>query len=182
VVPGHARQQHRDDPILRELNGEYRKLRRALRQPLVFTSLRTSFLANSILHDDPFHGFNRPRKLPPFHQHDYAADPRFVESVKRMKRSGASLHLVYLPAYTELLTGSYSRTRRRTSLLASLERLTGERVIRVLEHVSLPPKPPLDELFLPRYDGHPDVLGLQFYADAVRRALEARGAFPEPTP
>ena len=55
---------NRDDPILRELNGEYRKLRRALRQPLVFTSLRTSFLANRILHDDPFHGFNKPRKLP----------------------------------------------------------------------------------------------------------------------
>jgi hypothetical protein len=173
---------NRDDPILRELNGEYRRLRRALRQPLVFTSLRTSFLANRILHGDPFHGFDKPRKLPYFDQHDYAADPRFVESVRRLKRSGASLHLVQLPTYTEFLKGSYSRTIRRISLLASLERLTGERVIRILEHVSTPPKPRLDELFLPRYDGHPDVSGLQFYADAVRRALESRGASFEPTP
>jgi hypothetical protein len=74
-----------------------------------------------------------PWKRPHFHQHEDAEDPRFVESVRRLERSGASLRLVHLPAYSELRTRSHLRTRPRTSFLASLERLAGERVIRGLE-------------------------------------------------
>jgi hypothetical protein len=143
------------------------------RTPSVWT-LRHSYLMNLVAHGDPVHFAWRrltPSQNPRIDFADYARDSRFLESLAQVKASGVRLELMHLAIYPEISTGiEYPRGGPHETLLASLERLTGQRVHRTIDHVEMPVASP-ERMNHSADNFHPSVWGMEFYAQAVADML-----------
>jgi lysophospholipase L1-like esterase len=159
-----------DDPLLEKLNDQFRRLKKE-KDPVDFTSLSTSFLFNKIVHGNPFHNLTKLSRIPLHTLHSFDMDSRFVENVASLNRSNIPYYLVHLPRYEELKAKRYILNDKQEALLQSLQELTGQEVISLMEYYDTSSTDNLENLFAFPYDAHPSLRGLEFYAEATSEAL-----------
>lgn len=162
-----------DDPLLEKLSDQFRRLKKE-KGPVDFTSFSTSFLFNKIVHGNPFHNLTKLSRIPLHTLHSFDMDSRFVENVASLNQSNIPYYLVHLPRYEELEAKRYILNDKQEALLQSLQELTGQEIISLMEHYDMNSIDNLENLFAFPYDSHPSLQGLEFYAEATSEALTNR--------
>jgi hypothetical protein len=178
--------QRRDDRVIRELEDrlvEGRRRSSVLASPW---SLRQSFVFDVTVHGEPLHStYSRigPTQMPRHELHRFSEDSLIVARVEQLRGTGVPYVLIHLASSTELeqgleFGGSGRTSRQRMSLLSSLEELTGKEVYGTLDHVDLSGKgsEELDAYY--DRDGHPSLLGHEFYSGVVSEILLSDGLIP----
>jgi len=177
------RTQRRDDPIVRELKDRVVEARR--RSSLVASpwSLTQSFAFDVIVHGEPLHStYSRtgPWQLPRHALQSFGDDSSMVAAVERLDESGVPYVLIHLASSGELeqgreFGGTGSISRQRMTLLRSLEELTGKQAHGTLDHADLSGKGSEELAAYFERDGHPSLLGHEFYAGVAASVLLSSG-------
>ena len=165
--------QDRNDPVLRSLLDTYVREKKNYSitrfDPLSF---RTLYLWERMVH---------PRVQPGGVDNaqvmytNYASDDRFMEGVRKLKRSKIPVYLVHLPWYPDMASGKYVMDKSSEALLNSLKIITGFPLVEIL-----PPTPMgnhADIMILSHENAHPSMNGLNFYALQVAQALRQDSIF-----
>lgn len=163
----------KDDPLLRALNEEFMQRRREHYDPIEFNSLSTSFLFNRIVYNDPYHGLI-PSLIPRYYESSYAVDSRFVENVNHINQSNIPYYVIQLPTYADLKAGEYELSEQEQSLRESFQEITGQQIINFFDYApsyDSNNSEDLQKLFMSRYDLHPSLEGIRFYAEVVSEIL-----------
>lgn len=165
---------HRDsDPIVRDLEQRYRLAVAiggaredlfALDRSLVLKRIRWRFGGCLTQHtrQNPRHELVR-----------FFDDERMLRNVALLRDTSTPLLLFHFATRTELRSGEEYRggDGRCRSLLASLETLTGSRVLESREHLEELPVDRIDAMAVSSTDDHPSGYGMQMYAKAVAKAV-----------
>jgi len=170
------------DPVVRALIDEFNAIRRDQRPPIhaerILTA-RHSLVYAWLAKGGALRGLTLtdPNAIwTPIALDDYASDAGFAAAVAEVKASGIPFHLIHIPALAELRTGiafpegaGGVSTAQRTALLASLERMTGKKIVELMDYYE--PSVLKDPLALvaSEEDSHPSLAG----ASAMARALDA---------
>jgi hypothetical protein len=100
------------------------------------------YLYDRIRYRDPFHSWRKrstASQNPRIGYDDYRVDDRLTEDLRLLAESHVPYVIVHLPYFPELEKGrEYLLQPQQTSLLQSLERLTGRRVIGLKDVMPLP--------------------------------------------
>jgi hypothetical protein len=178
--------QRRDDRVIRELEDRLVEGRRRSSMLASPWSLRQSFVFDVTVHGEPLHStYSRigPTQMPRHELHRFSEDSLIVARVEQLRGTGVPYVLIHLASSTELeqgleFGGSGRTSRQRMSLLSSLEELTGKEVYGTLDHVDLSGKgsEELDAYY--DRDGHPSLLGHEFYSGVVSEILLSDGLIP----
>ena len=164
-----------DDPLLAELNDQFRRLKLAKATGINFSSLSTSFLFNMIVHGNPLCHLRTPNYRLAIS--DFASDPRFAQNVVILNQSNVPYYLIQLPTYEELAQKKYMPNEQQKLLLQSLQEITDKKIISLLEYGSAIDN--LEHLFLlPGFLAHPSYQGLEFFAEAISEMLITKGCVP----
>ncbi len=117
-----------DQALLAELNELYvrRRAERAAALGSAFRPLALDrlYLLRRLLYGEDIHARHTYQK-PRVEYDDFAADSGVVQSIERIKRTGARVVLIYLPLRSELDAGAWELSAQSVSLLRSVERLFG---------------------------------------------------------
>ncbi len=159
------------DPVTTRLTQRYRRLALAERGPDL-ARLDRSYLANRILHGDPFADGQTFRE---FHWpgQDYMEDPIFRKDVAILRGAGIPIDFLLLPVHSELAGGQHQVSQVRQALFNSLQDVFDTRIVDVMARMRIPPGQ-LDALFLLPFDRHPSRAGAKAYAQAIAKALAER--------
>jgi hypothetical protein len=134
-------------------------------------TLRHSYLLARLRHGDPFKGMSNFFAFPVVQLTSYGQDKRFMEDLEAIRQSGAPLVLMHLAFYPEIKDGTeYVANYAEAALLESLEKVTGQSVLKTTDHIPMPlPDPERMNISPDNY--HPSPWGIGLYADAVAEAL-----------
>ena len=162
----------RRDKVLDELGRRYNQAAKAFRaarglSPHRPTSLNQSYLLTRLLRGYPWK--KAAPVVPRLTFDDYAHDSRFAASVKSLDEGAVPYELVHLPVQAEVEAGSLLANPNQASLLASLERITHRRVVRLHERLRGRTVPPI--LDLRPHDAHPNRGALELYADLIAEVV-----------
>ncbi len=153
------------DPVLRETNAQYARLKRevdAVRRGIDLFSTDRSYLLRLLSEGSPY---DYPaRTIPRVKYDDFAEDPSVEQNLARIRESGARLVLIYLPTDKEIRTRELRATRQARRLMKSLERMAGTPFL-LLQDLYTRPVPTRTNL--KPYDGHPNDEGLEWYGAVV---------------
>lgn len=156
-----------NDPALRLILGSYLRARESHYithyNPL---SLGTLYLWERIV-NRRLHGTGSQNPIIMYN--NYAVDQRFMEAVRKVKRSNIPLYLVHLPYYPELVIGDYQLSQQGDMLRKSLRFITEAPLLEVR-----PPVPMgalADVMIIWPGNPHPSMQGLNLYANQVGEAL-----------
>jgi hypothetical protein len=183
-----------DDPLLKALVAAYHHRRfesAASVRNADFTTLKYSFAYHALVYRSPYRGLLPKGKtsiLEAVDWRDFAVDRRLVAAIEKLKSSPARIFLVHIPAYPELKEGVPFETagqfprERLQALAASLERLTGGRILSLMSHIEnarANAETLVEKHDEPGQNWHPSRrIGTEAYAAAAARAvfeaLEAR--------
>jgi hypothetical protein len=169
------------DPILKELNEQYRRLERDYVPAVNYFSPATSFLYNRLVHKDPVRAFSPRIKRPKLRvdYDSYEQDSAFKDKIDALRQLGIPYYLIHLPNYEELKAGKYLLSEQEQSLLISLRRLTGKHEIGLIDYYN-DVKVDASRLFMLPHDNHPSAEGNHFYAQGVSNALVQDGLVLKP--
>jgi hypothetical protein len=134
------------------------------------SSLTTSFLFNRIVYRDPFHSVRKPSHNPRTNLLDFAADSSFVEDINSLRNQQIPILMVALPTNQDLKAGKYLLSHQQEELLESLQNLTGQSVVGLLNSLD-GLKGTSESLFLLPYDFHPSKKGAQVFAKAISHVV-----------
>ncbi len=162
----------KDDPLLRDLNEQFRRLKQKHLSAVTFTSFSTSFLFDRIIYGDPFYDFTEPSIIPRLTIDSFDMDAKFTQNVTSLNQSNIPYLIVHIPKHQELRAKRYILNDQQEALLQSLRELTDKEVISLLDDDAISiDDDGLDNLFLLPYDVHPSLQGLEFIAENVGRVL-----------
>lgn len=174
------RQAKQPDDVLRRLIEKHRRIlsRSSDKYPIArVRDFDHSYLVDRLLRGNPFWTVDRRMQVavdprnPRMDLHRYSDDPRFVENLAKIKASGAQWMLFHLAFYPEIKANrEYTTSRQDDALLESLEQVTGKKVLRTTDFVSMPVERP-ERMNATPDDSHPSLWGMEFYANAVAKAL-----------
>ena len=181
----------REDPVVRELVRQYNTIRHENARQIIdpqdvdLWSPRRSYLYNRIVHADTFHDTGvRTRRVgyvliddESFHQ-----DKRFVDAARKVLATGAKPVLIHFPVLPEIEAGKQylwhgagaTNEKQGSGLVRSLEEILGAKSVNLLEYLPMPIRDFKPYVQSPQ-DWHPNAKGIDLYADAVLKALLARG-------
>ena len=163
-----------DDPILKGMNDQYRRIMMEGRYRDVFFTGSASLVFNRIIYGDAFHGLFRHLREPALEARAYRGDSRFREQIAYLNASQVPYQLVHLPTYRDLREGKYVLDNLEKEILQYLRELTGRKIINLLEY-TVDPGEQMERLYMLPHDGHPSRQGLEFFADAVFNLLTREG-------
>lgn len=163
-----------DDPILKGMNDQYRRIMMEGRYRDVFFTGSASLVFNRIIYGDAFHGLFRHLREPALEARAYRGDSRFREQIAYLNASQVPYQLVHLPTYRDLREGKYVLDSLEKEILQYLRELTGRKIINLLEY-TVDPGEQMESLYMLPHDGHPSRQGLEFFADAVFNLLTREG-------
>jgi hypothetical protein len=186
----------REDPVVRELVRQYNTIRRENARQYVdpadvnLWSPTRSYLFNRIVHADTFHETGvRPRRvgLTTIDIDSFKQDRQFLDAAATVLATGAKPFLIHVPALPEIESGKQyqwrsvgSTTEKQGSgLVRSLEEVLDTKTIGLLEYLPMPMRD-FTPYVVSRLDWHPNAKGIDLYADAVAKALLARGVGETP--
>lgn len=183
-----ARRELQEDPVARDLIFEHETLRRENTKPLLKSGIwgrdtwGTSFLYDRIVRGNPMIGFLRALPRVGFRGvtalNKFDEDDKFRAAIRRLRETGIPGILVHLPHIAEISQGTEFLYREAggmadaqgASLNESLERAFEVKAIglvpRLIEERSDP-----QAYVLSAADPHPNLKGLQRFADAIALAL-----------
>lgn len=163
------------DPLLQEFNNQAKVLLKK-NMPNIF-SLKTSFLYSRIVYKNPYYTSMRPTHLPLTFMTDFLSDQKFTKAAKVVRQSALPIALLRLPICEDIKEAKYFANEQILSLIASLEKSLGTRVIDLFDY--LPDKKIVPEsLYYLPYDYHPNANGSKYYAQAIAKALLAKSLGP----
>jgi hypothetical protein len=165
----------RVDPILSRLVEKDRLLRQRTRSPNASAwDVRHSYLFNRLWRGKQFwHVDNqwRPEQNPRHAYSSYAEDARLMAALRQLLSLGSKLVLFHLAFYPEINANrEYLASPQEQALLRSLESISGGKILRTTDYVSMPVERP-GRLNASPDDRHPSLWGMEFYANAVAEAL-----------
>ena len=165
-----------DDPLLVELNDQFGRLRLAKATRINFSSLSTSFMFNLVVHGNPLRHLRTPSYRLAIS--DFASDPRFAQNMVILNQSNVPYCLIQLPIHEELVQKKHMPDEQQELLLQSLEKLTGKKIISLLERGSAIDN--FEHLFThpETLFSHPSYQGLEFFAEAISEMLITKGCVP----
>ena len=165
-----------DDPLLVELNDQFGRLRLAKATRINFSSLSTSFMFNLVVHGNPLRHLRTPSYRLAIS--DFASDPRFAQNMVILNQSNVPYCLIQLPTHEELVQKKYMPDEQQELLLQSLEKLTGKKIVSLLERGSAIDN--FEHLFThpETLFSHPSYQGLEFFAEAISEILITKGCVP----
>jgi len=191
-------QQLRKDPISRGLIVEHETLRRENTKPLLRSGVwgretfDTSFLYNRIVRGNPMIGFLGAMPRVGFHGvlalDRFDEDDKFRADIQQLRETGIPGILIHLPHIAEISKENEFLYREAggmaegqgASLRKSLEQAFGVESIGLMPRLIVERSDP-EAYTLSAADPHPNLRGLQLFADAIALALSQRDLF-QPTP
>jgi hypothetical protein len=185
----------RDDPLLKDIIAEHRAIVRERSVPRIaldFWDPRISFVYNQLKYGNPFHDmqmFAENTFWTPLALSSYANDAGFVEAVDRIRATNIPFYVVHVPMLQEMnasanyASGSSGLTdAQQASVLASVEELTGRRIIELARYYQAPLLENPLQLVASQSDSHPSPLGVVAMADALERLLVEHALIPATAP
>ena len=164
------------DPVLQELNAQYRRLEKDYTPAANYFSPSTSFLYNRLVHKDPVRAFSSRFKRPKLRidYDSFEQDATIKQKIEILRRSGVPYVMIHLPIHTELKADKYILNDQEQSLLSSLRKISGKEEIGLLGYET-GNENNIDKLFMLPHDNHPSAEGNRFYARAVSSILLQHG-------
>jgi hypothetical protein len=159
------------DPVLDHINDQYRDLKRevdAVIRPFHPLAVDRSYLYARLSTGTAFG--RRMQDIPRIGFDDYYSDQRTRTNFMRLNRSGSRVFLAYLPLADELKTGVCNLDRQSSRLMTSLEKIAESNFWLLQRHYDGPIPSKIDNLPM---DGHPNLTGLQLYADILTHLINA---------
>ncbi|MCF8118511.1 MAG: SGNH/GDSL hydrolase family protein [Desulfarculaceae bacterium] len=148
-------------------------------------TLKRSFLLNRLIYGDPYHSDKkRAFKMTSLSIPSYGDDPQFMKKVRILKQAKVPIALVHLPIYPEVKEGKEyvfglgGSDKIEASLLKSLEDIMGIEVIQLTKYFNMPLKN-AEKMNASPTNYHPSLWGMNLYAQAITKALIARGYIPK---
>ncbi len=138
-------------------------------------ALRHSYLLARLRYRNPFRGLPGVFSFPTIDHASYAADSRFIGSLRAIEATGVPYVVVHLARYEELKEGrEYLVDDQEAALLRSLSEVTGKRVLETTQYIRLPVEHP-ERLIQSPDDHHPALASFHLYAEAVAEMLVQNG-------
>jgi lysophospholipase L1-like esterase len=159
-----------EDPLLRDLNEQYRRLERQNRG-VNLTALNTSFLLDRIRYGDPYHRRYKPARNPNHGYWDFMEDRGFKQTADKIAAFRVPVLVILLPTYEEIMEKGYRGSDRQIALLESLQKNCGGYFTALLEPLTSTGEDPKSYFLLPD-DRHPSPRGAEAYAEAIADLFE----------
>lgn len=141
-----------------------------------------SYLVSRLLYGTPFAGIKDRYNFPSMQINSYAEDEGFVMALEKIRKTGVPVVMFHHAFYPEVVAGEeYIVTYNEQSLLNSLIELTGFPLVETLENVDLPIHQP-ERMNASETNFHPSLWGMEFYSNALTRALIDKGLLDELIP
>jgi hypothetical protein len=171
------------DSILKRILQKYRYIRsqNPLRLAKIY-DFNSSYIYDRIVHKDQFYTQwrnwenLRPGTNPVVNYNDFRQDQSFVKAVTAVNATRIPYVIVHLPQGVHVkakreFDASFEASSENTSLMRSLEKVTGHPVIEMLPYLSISHEDGM--LMCVKPDNcHPSTFGMITYADAIKKIIE----------
>ena len=142
-------------------------------------ALDHSFLFSRLAYGSPFHGLGNWQALRPLEIDSYTQDERFMRAQEKLASYDIPTLLFHHAFYPEVIKEQeFIVNYQEQSLLDSLLAVTGLPMVTTLDNTDLPVENP-EALNTTPDDYHPSLKGMEFYSDALTRALIDKQMLPK---
>mgnify|MGYP002624461716 FL=1 len=174
----------KSDPVVKRMIEMHHRILRDISKPIFavdYGAFGKSFILNFVLHGDPYYKVQKFKERTVYGAHGYESlreDVQLETAINAVNRSGTPFLLVHLPTLLEMRAGGQfvhgmtgTPEERERKLAASLEQVTGKKVIHLYDYYDSEVRADPLRLVYSEHDSHPSPTGVKAMAKALEQML-----------